>query len=131
MVDDNYELIEKAKYFEHLNVDGNYHCIGIQLSHFSLFSFPFNNKWIFCHSFLFIVINIFRFMQQIFSHEGLEGVDLQKLNIVWQTSGFVYGIIVWDLGCWWSKELVLQWAKLFWELKFNSPQVITILEMCL
>jgi hypothetical protein len=130
LVDDNYELIEEAKYFEHLNVDGNYHCIGIQLTHFSLFSFPFNNKWILCPLFLFIVSNIFRFMQDIFSHEGLEGVDLQNLNIVWQTSGFVYRIIVWGLGCWWSKELVLQWAKLFWELKFNSPQVITILEMC-
>jgi len=35
-------------------------------------------------------------MQQIFSHEGLEGVDLQKLNIVWQTIGFMYG--VWGVG---------------------------------
>jgi hypothetical protein len=42
-------------------------------------------------------------MQHIFSYEGLERVDLQKLNIIWQTSGF----LVWD-NCVGSGVLVKQ-----------------------
>jgi hypothetical protein len=40
-----------------------------------------------------VIINISRFLQQVFSHKGLEGVDLQELDIVSQAIGFLYGII--------------------------------------
>jgi hypothetical protein len=40
---DNYELIEEAKYFEKLDIHGDYCCTSIQLSHF-YFSFNFSNK---------------------------------------------------------------------------------------
>jgi hypothetical protein len=43
LTNDNYELIEEAKYFEDLDVHGDYYCTGIQLSHFS-FSFIFSKK---------------------------------------------------------------------------------------
>jgi hypothetical protein len=43
LTNDNYELIKEAKYFEKLDVHGNYCCTSIQLSYF-YFSFIFSNK---------------------------------------------------------------------------------------
>jgi hypothetical protein len=39
LTNDNYEFIEKAKYFEKLDVHGNYYGSSIQLSHFFFFFF--------------------------------------------------------------------------------------------
>jgi hypothetical protein len=43
LTNDNYELIEEAKYFEDLDVHGDSCYTSIELSHF-YFSFIFNNK---------------------------------------------------------------------------------------
>jgi hypothetical protein len=43
--------------------------------------------------FSLVIINISKFLQQVFSHEGSKGVDLQELDIVSQLLGFLYGII--------------------------------------
>jgi hypothetical protein len=46
LTNDNYELIEETKYFEDLDVHGDYCCTCIQLSHFFyLFIFPARNKY--------------------------------------------------------------------------------------
>jgi len=51
------------------------------------------HKSIFCCSYLFVVINIFKLLRYVLSFEGLAKVDLQVLNTRWQTIGFLYGII--------------------------------------
>jgi hypothetical protein len=43
LTNDNYELIEEVKYFEDLDVHGDYCCTCIQLSHF-YFPFIFSKK---------------------------------------------------------------------------------------
>jgi hypothetical protein len=63
-----------------------------------------------------------RFLQQVFSHKGLEGVELQELDIVSQAIGFLYGIIGMRFGVLVGQKLLtLQWANFFQELGFNSP----------
>jgi hypothetical protein len=43
LINDNYELLEEAKYFENLDVHGDYCCTSIELSHF-YFYFILSNK---------------------------------------------------------------------------------------
>jgi hypothetical protein len=47
LTNDNYELIEEEKYFDDLDVHGDYCCTSIQFFHF-YFSSIFSNKLIFC-----------------------------------------------------------------------------------
>jgi hypothetical protein len=71
-----------------------------------LFNFPF--YFIFQQQMNFLLLllfkfNIFKFLQQVFSHKGLKWTNLQELNIVWQVIGFLYGIIgvgVWGVNRW-------------------------------
>ncbi len=45
LTNDNYELIEEAKYFEDLDVHGDSCCTSIQLSHFFFLLFSVANKY--------------------------------------------------------------------------------------
>ncbi len=77
-VDDNYKLIEEIKYFEDLNVDGDYHCTCIQLFQNSFFLlFSATNE-----PFVAILLSLtFPSFCNKFSQEGCKGVYFQELNM--------------------------------------------------
>ncbi len=77
-VDDNYKLIEETKYFEDLNVDGDYCCTCIQLFQNSFLNFFLTTN----ESFVAILLSLtFPSFCNKFSQEGFKGVYLQELNM--------------------------------------------------
>jgi hypothetical protein len=78
LTNNNYELIEEAKYFENLDVHGDYWCTSIQFPFLFYFQQQIN---------ILLLSLTFRSFCNRFSQEGLEGVYVQELNIKWQPIG--------------------------------------------
>jgi hypothetical protein len=86
---------------------------------FPCFFFPNKNLKI-CCSLHFAITSISKYLQQVFSLEGLERTWLKESQF--SEVGYYrmrsYWVFAWDYwggvwGCWWSRQLALQWAMFF------------------